>query len=61
MKKRFALKTGLAAVAGILVGALGMTGFYAYRFGGFDSYPALRKFSQVYNIIDRDYVGDADM
>lgn len=54
-------KLVLTGVAGAALGAACMLCLYAYRFGGFESYAAVQKLSQVYNIISRDYVGDADM
>jgi len=62
MKKQFSLvHLILACAAAAAVGALCMVGLYAYKFGGFDSLAASRKFSAVYNIIDRDFIGEANM
>lgn len=62
MKKTFSRPQIICAViAGLAVGVLCMVGIYAYEFGGFDSFAASRKFSAVYNAIDKKYVGDANM
>ena len=62
MKKTFHLPALICAgIAGAAIGVACLLGFYCAQFGGFDSYAAARKFSRVYNIIDRQYVGDADM
>lgn len=62
MKKTFGKRQLLlAVVAGIAAGALCMVGVYGLLFGGFDSYAATRKFSAVYNAIDKNFVGNANM
>lgn len=62
MKKRYRLPALITAcVAGIALGVLCMTGIFMFRLGGPDSFPYAIKFAAVFNSIENDYVGNADM
>ena len=62
MKRRFNLPTLItASVAGLALGILATTGVFIFRFGGFDTFPYAAKFASVFNAIEYDFVGEADM
>ena len=62
MKKRFGAATLIIACGiSIALTALCLIGFFVFQYGGFDSFPYATKFAAIYNAIENDYVGDADM
>ncbi len=62
MKKRFsALTLVLVCLAGFLLASLCFATFVVFEFGSADSIPSAAKFAEIYNAIDKDYVGQPDM
>ena len=62
MKKSFSLSNLIIAcvLTAALLG-LCILGFFIVRFGGLESFLHASKFAAVYNAIENDFVGDADM
>jgi len=62
MKKRFsAANIIIACIISIVVAGLCFSAVFFFEFGGADSFPSATKFAAIYNAIEKDYVGDADM
>lgn len=62
MKKRFSAATlVIACVLSIVLAGLCFMAFFFFEFGGLDSFPSVTKFATVYNSIEDNFVGDADM
>lgn len=62
MKKRFSAATlVIACVSSIALAGLCFIAFFFVEFGGLSSFPSVTKFATVYNSIEDNFVGDADM
>jgi len=62
MKRRFSTLTLIiACVLSFLLAGLCITGIFVIKYGGMDSFPYASKFAAIYNAIDSDFVGGADM
>ena len=62
MKKRFSVATLIiACILSVALTAACLVGFFVMQYGGFDSFPFATKFAAIYNTIENDFVGDADM
>jgi len=62
MNKRFSLATLIiACIASVVLVGICLMAFFVFKFGGTDGFNAAAKFSAVYNAIENDFVGDADM
>lgn len=62
MKKHFSAATLIiACVISISLTALCLFSFFVFQYGGFDSFFSATKFAAIYNAIENDFVGDADM
>ena len=62
MKKRFsAAALIIACIASVTLTVLGVAAIFAFRYGGLDSLDSATKFAAIYNAIENDFVGDADM
>ena len=62
MKKRFSTLTLIiACVLSFALAGVCFIGVFVIKYGGTESFPYATKFAAVYNAIDNDFVGDADM
>jgi len=62
MNKRFnTLTLVIACVLSFMLAGLCIVGIFVIKFGGMDSFPYAAKFAAIYNAINSDFVGDADM
>ncbi len=62
MKKRFSSATLIiACISSIVLAGLCFMAVFAFEFGGADSFNSATKFAAVYNAIENDFVGDAEM